>query len=194
MTVEPPEDRARKIVSSILKATQRDASQTAIAAAMGVSESTVSRLLSDHLDKLALVPTDLLAVVTDRADGKAVGFISFRLKWILDAFPKVKGGVELEVELDQAWIDPAFRRRGWGELAAIAITSTMERHLDHVHSTARWRLPFLPRLKVCVCADIYSTSGEALLTKCADYVALEFGFSSKLQQWEVSQILLDERW
>ena len=55
MTVEPPEDRARKIVSSILKATQRDASQTAIAAAMGVSESTVSRLLSDHLDKLALV-------------------------------------------------------------------------------------------------------------------------------------------
>jgi len=55
VTVEPPEDRARKIVSSILKATQRDASQTAIAAAMGVSESTVSRLLSDHLDKLALV-------------------------------------------------------------------------------------------------------------------------------------------
>ena len=55
MSVEPPEDRARKIVSSILKATQRDASQTAIAAAMGVSESTVSRLLSDHLDKLALV-------------------------------------------------------------------------------------------------------------------------------------------
>lgn len=55
VTVDPPEDRARKIVSSILKATQRDASQTAIAAAMGVSESTVSRLLSDHLDKLALV-------------------------------------------------------------------------------------------------------------------------------------------
>ena len=55
MTVEAPEDRARKIVSSVLKATQRDASQTAIAAAMGVSESTVSRLLSDHLDKLALV-------------------------------------------------------------------------------------------------------------------------------------------
>lgn len=38
-----------------MQATQRDATQTAIAAAMGVSESTVSRLMSDHLDKLALV-------------------------------------------------------------------------------------------------------------------------------------------
>jgi len=54
-TRESPDERARKIVSSVLKATQRDASQTAIAAAMGCSESTVSRLLSDHLEKLALV-------------------------------------------------------------------------------------------------------------------------------------------
>lgn len=50
-----PPERARKITSTVLQATQRDATQVAIAAAMGVSESTVSRLLSDHLDKLALV-------------------------------------------------------------------------------------------------------------------------------------------
>ena len=53
-SLSPPE-RARKIASTVLQATQRDATQTAIAAAMGVSESTISRLLSDHLDKLALV-------------------------------------------------------------------------------------------------------------------------------------------
>ncbi|RYF76816.1 MAG: XRE family transcriptional regulator [Comamonadaceae bacterium] len=53
--LETPTARARKIVSHVLQATQRDSSQTAIAAAMGVSESTLSRLLSDHLDKLALV-------------------------------------------------------------------------------------------------------------------------------------------
>lgn len=52
---EPPDERARKIVSSVLKATQRDASQAAIAVAMGVSEATVSRLLSEHLDKFALM-------------------------------------------------------------------------------------------------------------------------------------------
>lgn len=55
LELDPPEARARKIVSAILQATQRDATQAAIAAAMGVSESTVSRLLSDHLEKLAMV-------------------------------------------------------------------------------------------------------------------------------------------
>jgi hypothetical protein len=50
-----PSERARKISATVLQAVQRDASQVAIAAAMGSSESTVSRLLSDHLDKLALV-------------------------------------------------------------------------------------------------------------------------------------------
>lgn len=53
--LEPPATRARKIVASVLQAAQRDVTQTAIAAAMGCSESTVSRLLSDHLEKLALV-------------------------------------------------------------------------------------------------------------------------------------------
>jgi len=55
MATEPenPTARAHKIASSILKATSR--SQTAVAAAMGVSESTVSRLLTDHLEKLSLV-------------------------------------------------------------------------------------------------------------------------------------------
>ena len=55
MINDPPDERARKIVASVLKATQRDASQAAIAVAMGVSEATVSRLLSEHLDKFALM-------------------------------------------------------------------------------------------------------------------------------------------
>ena len=51
-----PVERARKISSAVLHATQRDATQVALAAAMGVSESTVSRMLApDHLDKLALL-------------------------------------------------------------------------------------------------------------------------------------------
>lgn len=38
-----------------MRAVQGEGKQAAIAVAMGVSESTVSRLLSDHLDKLAHV-------------------------------------------------------------------------------------------------------------------------------------------
>lgn len=51
--LESPTARANKIASSILKATTR--SQGSIAAAMGINESTVSRLMSDHLEKLSLV-------------------------------------------------------------------------------------------------------------------------------------------
>lgn len=50
-----PAERARKTVAMVLRRVQRDASQVAIAAAMGTSESTVSRLLSEHLEKFALV-------------------------------------------------------------------------------------------------------------------------------------------
>jgi DNA-binding IclR family transcriptional regulator len=50
-----PAARATKIVSAVLKATQRESKQAAIAAATGMPESTLSRLLSDHLEKLALV-------------------------------------------------------------------------------------------------------------------------------------------
>lgn len=50
-----PTERARKIASTVLQAMQKDAKQTAIAAAIGVSDSTVSRLVSDHLDKFSLV-------------------------------------------------------------------------------------------------------------------------------------------
>lgn len=50
-----PKARARKIASVILKATQRDATQAAIAAEMGVSESTLSRMLSEQLDKFSLL-------------------------------------------------------------------------------------------------------------------------------------------
>jgi hypothetical protein len=51
-----PAELAQKIVSTVLKATQRETKQTAIATAIGMPESTLSRLLSDHLEKLALVP------------------------------------------------------------------------------------------------------------------------------------------
>ncbi|MGJ7533930.1 MULTISPECIES: hypothetical protein [Variovorax] len=50
-----PAELAQKIVSTVLKATQRETKQTAIATAIGMPESTLSRLLSDHLEKLALV-------------------------------------------------------------------------------------------------------------------------------------------
>ncbi|MGJ7533914.1 MULTISPECIES: hypothetical protein [unclassified Variovorax] len=142
----------------------------------------------------AYVTTDLLAVVTDRAGGDAVGFVSFSLQWVVDAFLRPKGEAELEVELDQAWIAPAFRRRRWGETAAIAIAFVTKRHVDHIQATTRWPRDFSARLQLTVGADLYSHSGEALLAKCAEYVSFQFGFESEPQRLEVSEIVLDGRW
>lgn len=51
-----PAERARKISAIVLQRVQRDATQVALATSMGVSESTVSRMLApEHLDKLALL-------------------------------------------------------------------------------------------------------------------------------------------
>lgn len=49
-----PHERARKIAHALRSAVQ-GSSQAAIAAAIGVSESTVSRLLADHLDNVAAI-------------------------------------------------------------------------------------------------------------------------------------------
>ncbi len=55
VAIEPPEERARKIAAAVLTATRGDATQAAIAVAIGQNASTVSRFLSDHLDKMALI-------------------------------------------------------------------------------------------------------------------------------------------
>jgi predicted XRE-type DNA-binding protein len=48
-----PTEKTRKLRSVVLQAVQRDGKQHAIAAAMGVSDSTISRLVNDHLDNFA---------------------------------------------------------------------------------------------------------------------------------------------
>ena len=48
-----PSERSRKIASTVRKAMQEQGKQVALASAMGVSESTVSRMQSETLDAFA---------------------------------------------------------------------------------------------------------------------------------------------
>mgnify|MGYP001577825827 CR=1 FL=1 len=50
-----PAERSRKMVSVVLQALQEPGRQVAAAAAMGASESTVSRLKNEHLENLTLL-------------------------------------------------------------------------------------------------------------------------------------------
>ena len=50
---DAPTEKTRKLRSTVLQAVTRDGKQHAIAAAMGVSDATVSRLVNDHLDNFA---------------------------------------------------------------------------------------------------------------------------------------------
>lgn len=71
-----PSDRARKIAATLRRVVQGD-TQGTIATAIGVSTSTVSRLLAEHLDHVAaiaahagykLVPADKICVPADTWD------------------------------------------------------------------------------------------------------------------------------
>ena len=49
----PPDERARKIHSTVLQALARPGAAAAIAACLGLSEATISRLKSEHLENFA---------------------------------------------------------------------------------------------------------------------------------------------
>jgi len=63
-----PTERSRKAVQAVLQALAEPGRQVAIATAMGVSESTISRLKNDHLESFALLLTyaGLKVVPVDR--------------------------------------------------------------------------------------------------------------------------------
>lgn len=50
-----PRESARKSTALVLRRIQRNTSQQAIATAIGVSDATISRLLSEQLDRFMLV-------------------------------------------------------------------------------------------------------------------------------------------
>lgn len=181
-------------ISPLSAAPLREANLRGLGTSVDLYSEHGGEVLSARSAVRAYVTTDLLAVVTERADGDAVGFISFRLKWIVDAFADRKNEAELEVELDQAWIAPAFRKRCWGEMAAIAIAFATERHVKQIRATTRWPRQFYSKLQLTVGADLYSHSGEALLAKCAEYVSFQFSFEPEPQRLSVPQIILDGRW
>lgn len=71
-----PPERARKIAANVRQAVNGD-SQASIAAAIGVSPATVSRLISEHLDHVAailaylglkLVPEDKICIPRETWD------------------------------------------------------------------------------------------------------------------------------
>lgn len=135
----------------------------------------------------------LMLVILDRAGGEPVGFVAFQLKWSVCADPEEDPEVDLEIEPDQAWIAPAFRGRRWGELAAIAMAMITRRNVDQVQDSVRWPAGYSAELKVTVGADVYSTSGEALLKHCAQYVAIELDFLEGCRL-KVNEVVFYPRW
>ena len=136
------------------------------------------------------VSTTLMAVVLDRVGGHAVGFVSFDLRWIVEA--QAERAVRLVVEPDQAWIAPDFRGRGWGGTTAIAIAFATKRYVEQIEKSTRWPGEFRAKLKLEVGADVYSTSGDRFLRSCAEYISFQFD-SSDDERIEVIAIELESR-
>ena len=151
-----------------------------------------SAIKSARCAHYAFVATTLMAVILDRVGGQAVGFVSFDLRWIVEALQEAEREARLVVEPDQAWIAPSFRGRGWGGTTAIAIAFATKRYVEQIEASTRWPGEFRAKLKLEVGADVYSTSGDRFLRSCAEYIGLEFNFSEE-DRIEVTGIELESR-
>ena len=158
-----------------------------------IYDEDYSKIRSVRAGVHAHLQTTFLAVILDRADGDAVGFVSFDLKWSVDAALDSKDEVLLEVEPDQAWITPEHRGKRWGEMAAIAIAFAAKKQADALSRAGRWPRGFHAPLKICVGADIYSTSGETFLRLCAEYVSIQFELTD-CGRLEMTEIEFEPRW
>ena len=67
------------------------------------------------------------------------------------------------------------------------------RNVDRVQESVRWLAGYRADLKVTVGADIYSSSGEAFLRNCAEYVAIELDFLEGCRL-EINEVMFDPRW
>lgn len=153
---------------------------------LGISVTTVQG------EQTACVSHTYVVLAVRRATNEAVGFVSFAVDWKMDSHGH--DTVELELEPDQAWIDPAFRRRRRGELMAFAISEVVGHQFTELENTTRWKPGFDTKVDVCVVADIYSKSGEAMLNKCADALEMQINWRLDLTQMEVVRFLCRPLW
>lgn len=134
----------------------------------------------------------LMAVVLDKPEGTAVGFVSFDLKWTV-AWERNASLVDLEVQPDQAWIAPDFRGRRWGDALAYAVSLSARRHLVLMDRSCRWGVGPVSGVAVTVCAEVYSSSGESFLCQAAEHLAVELDFVASLRQLTICRLELDVR-
>ena len=143
-------------------------------------------------DQMAFASQTFIALAVRRIDLEAVGFVSFATKWNINSHND--DTAELEVEPDQAWIDPAYRRQRRGELMACVISEVVGRQIQELDDTTRWTPDFPTKLDICVIADIYSKSGEAFLDKCADAVEREINWWLDLKGMVVTRLSCRPCW
>ena len=143
-------------------------------------------------EQMAFARQRLIAVAVRRAKMDAVGFCAFDIRW--NAASHDDEYVDLEVELDQAWVDPRFRRKRRGELMAWAVGVATGHHLQQIEQTTRWGAKTDAELRITVGADIYSTSGEAFLRHCTDAVADHCSWWVTLDRLKVKDIEFYPRW
>lgn len=135
----------------------------------------------------------MIAVLVDKLDGVAVGFVSFAVKWDVHAGYAENDMVEIEVQPDQVWIAPAFRGRRWSDSLAYAVSSAARAHIDLVDQSCRWGSCAETSVKVIIGAEIYSSSGEAFLRQCCEHLDVELSFRLKGKGLKIVRLDLDAR-
>jgi len=137
-------------------------------------------------EQTACVSYSFIALAVLRATEEAVGFVSFTVDWRMDSHGDECADVEIEP--DQAWIDPMYRRQQRGELMAFAIGQVVAHQFKDLDATTRWRPGSTVDVNVLILADIRSKSGEAFLKKCAEALDMEFTWWIDLQRMKLASL------
>jgi len=98
------------------------------------------------------------------ASGTAIGYVVYELKWNVSRLKR--GRHELEVNVEEVWIEPAYRNQGLGRILAMFLVGDVRKHLTSLDK----QLPNSANptfFDVLYTGEVYSTSGEQFLDLCA---------------------------
>lgn len=139
----------------------------------------------------SLYSCESAALIMVDASGTAIGYAVYGLKWCA---ARVKSGQhELEVEVEEVWIEPAYRKEGLGRYLASMLVNDVWEHLESLEK----QLPSSANptfFEVLYAGDTYSTSGEQFLELCSfeHEILLEEG--DRLGNLEERSVSYEPRW
>lgn len=113
----------------------------------------------------SLFSREQAAIVLTNRSGRPIGYTAYTLVW--DVSRDKHGHHELEVVVDEVWLEPGRREEGLGSFMAETLVSVVWTHLSNIERRLVYSIE-PTYFDVIYGGDVYSESGSKFLSLCAD--------------------------